>query len=98
MLLFFTMSVVSACLTRVTPGSQSLQGNYENLQVNLTTCWKPCFLPFTLCYPLCPRAALVEARQQLNLTRGVEVRERLKWLKQVEVEGKRRLSIRYSIL
>ena len=94
MLLFLAMSMASACLTRVTPGSQPLQGNYGNLKVNLTSCWKPCFLPFTLCYPLCPPLTLEEARLQLNLTKEVEVQERARQLKHIEVEGKRRLSIR----
>ena len=94
MLLFLAMSMASACLTRVTPGSQPLQGTYGNLKVNLTSCWKPCFLPFTLCYPLCPPLTLEEARLQLNLTKEVEIQERARLLKHIEVEGKRRLSIR----
>ena len=94
MLLFLAMSMASACLTRVTPGSQPLQGTYGKLKVNLTSCWKPCFLPFTLCYPLCPPLTLEEARLQLNLTKEVEIQERARLLKHIEVEGKRRLSIR----
>ena len=95
MLWLVLVTAAAACLTRVKPGSQPLEGSVGDLQVNLTNCWKPCLLSFPICHPLCPAYTIEEARMQKNLTDEAMVPENLHQEKLVRLEAERRLAIRY---